>query len=212
MSKMVEVDDYWINPDRYIAAYENREVPHIIHITFFENEFAKTLTASEMTLEELRDFIFKTSAAEKSKLRYLKPAMFGDKPSANNCLRYNDNVRAIFGVATDYDREEMSFDAALGLIRAARLRALIYTSPSYTKGEATLARRSADVGRLAACSAREICRPPQRRPRRSLSSSFVPHRPITSAASRTTRTIAPRSLMETSSIFAMTSTRVPSSG
>jgi len=39
-----------------------------VHVTFFPNQSAQTLSTKEMTLEELRDLILKTSAGEKSKL------------------------------------------------------------------------------------------------------------------------------------------------
>ena len=101
-----------------------------IYVTFFPDEFARTLEARAMTLLSLRDLVLSTSAATKADLRLLKLARFGTEPSKNNCLRYNDNVCAIFGVAVDYDAEVIPFAEAVGRIRAARLRALIYTSPS----------------------------------------------------------------------------------
>ena len=85
-----------------------------------------------MTPWGLRDRILTTSAASKTALPYLKLARYGDTPSPNGCLRYDDNVRAISGVVVEHDAETMSFDDAIGRLRAARLTAVIYTSPSHT--------------------------------------------------------------------------------
>ncbi len=105
---------------------------HSLHVTFFPDAFARTLKAESLTLPALRDLIYTTSARSKAHLRLLKLARFGNETTAKNCLRHNDNVRAIFGVETDYDGEQISFDAAVATIRKAHLCALVYTSPSHT--------------------------------------------------------------------------------
>ena len=76
-----------------------------IPVTFFDDTFARTLSIKRMSLHDLRDLIVTTNAPEKANLKLLKLAKFNDTPSANNCLRYNDNVRAIFGIELDYDDE-----------------------------------------------------------------------------------------------------------
>jgi hypothetical protein len=67
---------------------------HKIHVTFFKNEFASTLTTMDMTLPELRDLILKTKGATKGALPWLKGARFGNKPKPKDdgtdgtCLRW----------------------------------------------------------------------------------------------------------------------------
>ena len=103
-----------------------------IGVTFFSDEFAKTLRTQDMTLPELRDRILKTTAARKGDLPWLKLATFGDNFSSQGSLRHNDNVLAISGIEADYDGQIIAFEAAVEIIRAAKLRALLYTSPSHT--------------------------------------------------------------------------------
>ena len=105
---------------------------HSLHVTFFPDEYALTLEAKTLTLPALRDLIRSTGARSKGRLKLLKLARFGDERTAQNCLRHNDNVRAIFGVETDYDGEQIALDSAVATIRQARLSALLYTSPSHT--------------------------------------------------------------------------------
>ena len=57
--------------------------------------------------------------------------MFGDKRSVKNCLRTNENVLHITGIEVEHDEGEITFDTALAVMLKARLRCLLYTSPSY---------------------------------------------------------------------------------
>jgi hypothetical protein len=110
---------------------------HRVHITFFPNQSARTLSTKEMTLEELRDLILATTANEKTKLAWLKFAKFGNArtPPPENCLRNNDNVLSFSGIEGDYDLKQMSFETAYERLKRACLMSLLYTSPSYTKAE-----------------------------------------------------------------------------
>ena len=47
-------------------------------------------------------------------------------------MRHDANTEAITGIEIDYDAEKMSFDSAVSLLHKARLKFLIYTSPSHT--------------------------------------------------------------------------------
>jgi hypothetical protein len=105
---------------------------HSVHVTIFTDAHASTLETKTLTLPALRDLICSARARSKSHLQLLKLAKFGDERTDRNCLRHNDNIRAIFGIETDYDGEQLSFDAAVATIRQARLAALLYTSPSHT--------------------------------------------------------------------------------
>ena len=65
---------------------------HKIHVTFFKNFAAESLTTAELTLPELRDRILAASAATKDSLPWLKLASFGKKRSDKNSLRHDANV------------------------------------------------------------------------------------------------------------------------
>jgi hypothetical protein len=65
-------------------------------------------------------------------LPWIKLAVFGDRRSGLNCLRHNANVLGITGVEGDYDGEKVSFAVAVRILRASKVAALLYTSPSHT--------------------------------------------------------------------------------
>ena len=50
---------------------------HKIHVTFFKNEYASTLTTKELTLPELQNIILAASGPTKEALPWLKGAQFG---------------------------------------------------------------------------------------------------------------------------------------
>ena len=102
------------------------------HVTFFKDRSAQTLTAQDITLEQLRDLYLTTSAQEKAQLPWNKLARFGDVKSDKGSLRYNGNVKAITGVEGDYDLEIISFAEAVETVQRAKLQAIIFTSPSHT--------------------------------------------------------------------------------
>ena len=106
-----------------------------VFISFFTNAAATKCMAAQMSLPALRRLIQNTTATAKAKLRWLKLAKFGNKPSSEGCLRHNANVLEISGIEVDYDDERMSFDTAVAILRGARLEALIYTSPSHTNAK-----------------------------------------------------------------------------
>ena len=106
-----------------------------IHVTFFRDAFAKTLSTKDMTLEALRDLILATTASEKGKLPWLKLAVFGEKKSDKGSLRHDANVITISGIELDYDGEKMSFNEAVDIAEGQRLWALLYTSPRHTAGK-----------------------------------------------------------------------------
>ena len=104
-----------------------------LHVTFFGDKFATTLTAERLTLSALCDRILVTTANTKAKLPWLKLAKFGNKRTNKNSLRHDANVISISGIETDYDGEETSFEEAVACIKRHHLLALIYTSPSHTE-------------------------------------------------------------------------------
>jgi hypothetical protein len=107
---------------------------HRIPVTFFDDKFAFVKYEDQLTLPELADEVRSLTDTAKTKLPWLKLAQFGDKASSKGCLRTNANVEWISGVEIDYDGGETSFDQAVERLRAAGLRALVYTSASYVRG------------------------------------------------------------------------------
>jgi hypothetical protein len=103
-----------------------------VHVTFFEDFKAKTRTTDTLTLAELCERVLNASAREKGKLPWLKLASFGTDRSAKGSLRHDANVLEITGCELDYDGEQISFAAALTALKALRIHALIYTSPSHS--------------------------------------------------------------------------------
>jgi RecA-family ATPase len=127
-------------------------------VTRFADKSAQKLTVSTQSLVELRELVLSTSAKEKDALPLLKLARFGSKRTQLNCLRSDANVLDISGIEIDYDKKKIPFEDAVALIERARLNALIYTSPSYTKTEpkwrvvlpTSVARPPADRAKLVA--------------------------------------------------------------
>jgi len=107
---------------------------HQIPITFFDDKFAAVQYRESMTLPQLADEIRWMTDSRKTRLPWLKLALFGDQASAKGCLRTNANTLEITGVEIDYDGGATSFDEAVKRLTAAGLRALIYTSASYQRG------------------------------------------------------------------------------
>ena len=101
-------------------------------VTIFPDAYAKSLTTREVDLGELRDMTLAPTADKKEDLPWLKLAKFGTKRTGKNSLRFNANVKCITGIEGDYDAKEMPFDRAVELLSQARLKALLYTSPSHS--------------------------------------------------------------------------------
>jgi hypothetical protein len=111
---------------------------HKVSFTFFENEYASSLTVKAMTLPDLRELILATKGPTKSALRWLKGARFGNKREKKEdgtvgiCLRWDGNVLGFDAIELDYDKMAMSFDEAAEKLRSMNVRALIYTTPTHT--------------------------------------------------------------------------------
>jgi hypothetical protein len=103
-----------------------------VHVTFFSDFAAKSYTTDSLTLSELQERIENASAREKSKLPWLKLAVFGNKCSEKRSLRHDANVVQITGIELDYDIEQVSFDDAVKAVEATGIHALLYTSASHT--------------------------------------------------------------------------------
>jgi hypothetical protein len=103
-----------------------------VGVTFFPDQTAPEQIYKLLTLTELADAIRGLKADAKADLFWLKLARFGDQPSNKNCLRYNDNVLDISGVEGDYDGGSITFAEAVELVRAAKIKAVLYTTASNT--------------------------------------------------------------------------------
>jgi hypothetical protein len=103
-----------------------------LHVTFFRNEYATSLTTRQLTLPELAELIRESEAATKAGLKWLKLAQFGNERNASRCLRHNPNVVNFSGIELDYDQEQLSFDDGVTALKAMKVRGIVYTSPSHT--------------------------------------------------------------------------------
>jgi hypothetical protein len=103
-----------------------------LFVTVFPNRFAKRKRVQMMTLDELRALVLSTNKRIKDRLPLIKLARFGDEPNDNKCLRYDANVRIVYGIEVDYDREVIPFDKFVAKLRRTGIKALVYTSPSCT--------------------------------------------------------------------------------
>ena len=122
-------------PDAYIAEPNdrvNRHAPTAYGFTVFADQTAASAGRLSNTLPELAQNIRAKQAPDKASLPWLKLATFGDQRSSKNSLRHNANVLSISGVEGDYDGGEITFAEAVGLARGAKVRALLYTTPSST--------------------------------------------------------------------------------
>jgi hypothetical protein len=102
-----------------------------VTVTFFPNEKAQSLRCADLTLPQLAEEIRLETSPSKLTLPWLKLAVFGERRSPRNCLRTNNNTAAITGIEVEHDKGEIAFDIAIATMRTAKLRALLYTSPSY---------------------------------------------------------------------------------
>lgn len=112
-------------------------MPDTVHVTFFDDFKAQQLRTADLTLEELKTRVLTTHASDKSKLPWLKLAIFGNKRTTKKSLRHDANVIQITGVELDYDGPDgeepwIGFDQAVELVKAIGIRAMVYTSPSHT--------------------------------------------------------------------------------
>lgn len=111
-----------------------------IAYTMFPNQFGQTLRRHTATLAELANSIRETRAKDKGGLPFIKLAVFGELPSEKGCYRHDANVGAISGVEGDYDSglidgALITFDQAVATLRHAKVRGLLYTTPSSTDAE-----------------------------------------------------------------------------
>lgn len=102
-----------------------------MRVTLFQDVHARVKTERELSFNELVELIRETQAPSKRDLPLLKLATFGERCTDRGSLRHDANLQLVYGVECDYDAEIVPFEAAVDLVRAAGLRAVLYTSPSH---------------------------------------------------------------------------------
>lgn len=110
-----------------------------LSVTFFTSFAASEKREQTITLRALVPKIQSTTHTLKVKLPWLKLASFGDLrnpkegvPVDRQSLRHDRNVLTISGIEVDYDREIVTVDEAVAILRRAGLASMVYTSPSHT--------------------------------------------------------------------------------
>ncbi len=81
------------------------------------------------------DFVARVVGAptyiDKKACPLISMAEYGDTISDKGSIRHAANVKRIYGVEVDYDGEQMPLALAAAKLRAANVRAVLYTSPSH---------------------------------------------------------------------------------
>lgn len=121
------MDHHWT-----FEAEVNSPLDQPFAVTFFDNYAAAQKHEEPYSLRSLASRIHTVTAAEKSRLPWLKLARFGELRTIKDSLRHDGNVLAITGIEADYDGGEVSFESAVEVATKADLLCLLYTSPSHT--------------------------------------------------------------------------------
>ncbi|WP_372838283.1 VapE domain-containing protein [Phaeovulum sp.] len=116
-------------PDKNTKSADARQP---LTLTRFPTRGAFQKKELTLSLADLARWIADQRAASKDRLPWLKLAKFGPDLSRNNSLRHNANVRSVTGLEADYDKGEMTPEAARDALKAAGVAALIYTTPSHS--------------------------------------------------------------------------------
>jgi predicted P-loop ATPase len=123
-------------PDMHSALAPQTQAPNALDrpltATRFQDAWAKCKSEHTITLRALVGAILARKAPIKEKLPWIKLAVFGDRLSDKGSLRHDPNVLGIEGIEGDYDGEAMPMEEARDRLSAARLAALVCTSPSHT--------------------------------------------------------------------------------
>jgi hypothetical protein len=103
-----------------------------LQVAFFRDAQARINDGCALTLRQMVEGVLVSHAATKAALPWMKLATFGDLRTAKGSLRHESNMLVIDGIEADYDDEKISIDSARAMLAAARLAAVVYTSPSHT--------------------------------------------------------------------------------
>ena len=104
----------------------------LITFTEFPDKSAQTKTEHTATWPQLIERLRRAGPyASKADAPYIKLARFGDKRSANNCLRTNDNVELIYGIEIDYDAGKLAIHEAQKTLDMFGVQAVLITTASH---------------------------------------------------------------------------------
>lgn len=99
-------------------------------ITRFPDQFARTKKERTETPRQWAARIARIEANSKTELPFFKAGLFGDVATEKGCLRHDANVLAVTGVEGDHDAGNMQPEEAKALLEAARVAAVVYSTPS----------------------------------------------------------------------------------
>lgn len=103
-----------------------------MRITSFTDVKGNKRNTSWMSLSEFATAAIATATApEKDSLPLVKLAAFGERRSSKGSLRHDKNLLEVSGIEIDYDGETLSLDEAIEILRAAKVPAVVYSSPSH---------------------------------------------------------------------------------
>jgi len=119
-------------PEKSTTNSLQEQLNRTVTVTRFNNRSGSRKKTLNTSIRELLAMIEETSADHKDNLPMLKFGTFGNKRTAKNCLRSNDNMKTITGVEGDYDAEVMTFDEACDRATHAGIQAIIYETSSAT--------------------------------------------------------------------------------
>lgn len=106
--------------------------PLIPLTTFPDNTAQWKMDAPQPWAEIVRVMENPNSYTTKGDCHLLKLCSFGEARTDLNCLRHNKNVTSVGGIEVDYDAEKISVEDAVSRLTQARIRSVLYTSPSHT--------------------------------------------------------------------------------
>ena len=106
----------------------------LISYTLFDGVFPRTkVERADVAWGDLvRRVVDAATYLEKAHCPLISMCDYGETLSANQCIRYAENVRRIYGVELDYDLEQMTLEEGAERLRLANIEACLYTSASHT--------------------------------------------------------------------------------
>jgi hypothetical protein len=101
-------------------------------VTVFPTRGARQKKEMTLPLADLAAWIKDQRAASKDGLPWIKLATFGPDKTPKKSLRHNANVRTVTGLEADYDKGQMTPEAARDALEKAGVAGLVYTTPSHS--------------------------------------------------------------------------------
>jgi len=104
-----------------------------MRLTAFRNLKAQQFDELDIPLDQLSAFLSEPIADAKEGLPLLKLATFNGEATKTGAKRSNKSVKSLTGVELDYDAGIISLENAQEIFKAAGLRVILYSTPSWTK-------------------------------------------------------------------------------